>query len=126
MLDTAPIIYAFEGHPAFAERFAPIFTLHAGGNLRFAVTTATIVEVLTGALQAGDEEALRRYRSLFDTWLTVPLDADIAEQAARLRAAYRLKLPDAVNAASALAINADALVAHDRDFSRLRSLRVMS
>jgi predicted nucleic acid-binding protein len=31
-----------------------------------------------------------------------------------------------VQAASAVAINADALVTHDRDFSRLTSLRVMS
>jgi predicted nucleic acid-binding protein len=37
----------------------------------------------------------------------------------------RLKLPDAVQAASAIAINADALITHDRDFSRLRALRVL-
>ncbi|MGA3242674.1 MAG: hypothetical protein ABSG03_41055 [Bryobacteraceae bacterium] len=35
-------------------------------------------------------------------------------------------MPDAVQAATALAINADALVTHDRDFSRLKSLRVIS
>ena len=34
---------------------------------------------------------------------------------------YHLKLPDAVQAASAFAIDADALVTHDRDFSRLKS-----
>jgi predicted nucleic acid-binding protein len=55
----------------------------------------------------------------------VPLDADIAETAARLRATLGLKLPDAVQAASALAINAAALVTHDRDFDRLRALRVI-
>lgn len=56
----------------------------------------------------------------------VPLDVDIAEQAARMRASLRLKLPDAIQAASALAINAAALVTHDRDFSRLRALRVIA
>jgi predicted nucleic acid-binding protein len=56
----------------------------------------------------------------------VDLTADIAESAARLRASLRLKLPDAVQAASALAIGAEALVTHDRDFSRVRSLRIMS
>lgn len=54
------------------------------------------------------------------------LTADIAESAVRLRASLRLKLADAVQAASALAINADALVTYDRDFSRVRSLRVIS
>lgn len=49
-----------------------------------------------------------------------------SESAARLRASFRLELPDAAQAASALAINAAALVTHDRDFSRVRSLRVIS
>jgi predicted nucleic acid-binding protein len=43
-----------------------------------------------------------------------------------MRASYRLKLPDAIQVASALAINAAALVTHDRDFSRLKELRVLS
>ena len=33
---------------------------------------------------------------------------------------YKLKLPDAIQLASALAINADALVTHDRDFAKVR------
>jgi predicted nucleic acid-binding protein len=61
-----------------------------------------------------------------DQALLVDLDADIAESAACLRTSLRLKLADAVQAASALAINAAALVTHDRDFSRARSLRVIS
>jgi hypothetical protein len=39
----------------------------------------------------------------------------------RLRASFRLGLADAVQAAIALAINAAALVTHDRDFSPARS-----
>jgi predicted nucleic acid-binding protein len=56
----------------------------------------------------------------------IALDTDIAESAARLRASLRLKLADAIQAASALAINAAALVTHDRDFSRVRALRIIS
>jgi predicted nucleic acid-binding protein len=94
--------------------------------VRFAVSVITIAEVLTGPLQASDEALARRYRALLETWRVVPLDADIAEGAARLRGAYRLNLPDAVQAASALAINADALVTHDRDFARLTALRIIA
>ena len=53
------------------------------------------------------------------------LTADIAETAARLRAKLNLKLPDAIQVASALAVNADALVTHDRDFATVRGLRVV-
>jgi len=49
-----------------------------------------------------------------------------AESAARLRGQYGLKLPDAIQLASALAINADALVTHDRDFGKVRGLRILT
>lgn len=126
LLDSAPIIYVLENHSRFGPRFKPLFDAHGAGNLRFAVTTITVVEVLTGPQRVGDEALARRYRATLETWQPVPLDMDIAESAARLRASLGLKLADAVQAASALAINAAALVTHDRDFSRVRALRVIS
>jgi predicted nucleic acid-binding protein len=125
LIDTPPIIYQLEAHPEHGPRFAPLFEAHAAGRFDFAVSTITIAEVLTGPLAAGDEALARRYRAVLETWRVVALDADIAETAARLRAALRLKLPDAVQAASALAVNAAALVTHDRDFARLTALRVI-
>ncbi|HEX4111792.1 MAG TPA: PIN domain-containing protein [Stellaceae bacterium] len=126
LLDSAPIIYYVEDYPKFAARFAPLFAAQAAGRLRFAVTPITIVEALTGPLQAGDEALARRYRAILESWQLVETTIDIAESAARLRAAFRLKLPDAIQAASALAINAAALITHDRDFSRVGALRVIS
>jgi hypothetical protein len=71
------------------------------GRLRFAVTTITIAEVLTGPFQAGDDALAQRYRAILESWQPVALDLDIAASAARLRASLRLKLADAVRAASA-------------------------
>jgi len=99
---------------------------HAAGDLRLAVTTVTIAEVLSGPLKAGEEALAKRYRAVLESWIVIALDADIAESAARLRASYGLKLLDAVQLASALAINAAALVTHERDFSRVRGLRVLT
>ncbi len=126
LVDSAPVIYFLEGHPKFGPRFKPLFEAHGTGRLRFAVTTITIAEVLGGPLQAGDDALARRYRAILESWQPIALDVDIAESAARLRASLRLKLADAVQAASALAINAAALATHDRDFSRVRSLRIIS
>jgi predicted nucleic acid-binding protein len=126
LIDSAPIIYFLEDHPELAPRFRPIFEAHAAGRLRFAVTTITIAKVLTGPLRASDDALAQRYRAILESWQPIPLDVDIAENAARLRASLRLKLADAVQAASALAINAAALVTHDRDLSRVRALRVIS
>ncbi len=126
LIDSAPIIYFLEGYPKFGPRFEPLFEAHGAGHLRFAATTITIAEVLSGPLQAADDALARRYHAILESWQPIALDFDIAESAARLRASLRLKLADAVQAASALVINAAALVTHDRDFSRVRSVRIIS
>ncbi len=126
LMDSAPIIYFLESHPTMGPRFKPVFEAHAAARVLFAVTTVAIAEVLTGPLQTGDEALARRYRAILESWQCIDLDVGIAESAARLRASLRLKLPDAVQAASALAVNAAALVTHDRDFSKVKSLRVIS
>jgi predicted nucleic acid-binding protein len=125
LVDSTPIIYVLEAHPKFGQRFEPLFAAHAAGRLRFAVTTITIVEVLTGPLQAANDALAQRYRAVFETWQLIALDRNVAENAARLRVSLRLGLADAVQVASALAVNAAALVTHDRDFSRVQSLRVI-
>ena len=126
LLDSAPIIYVLEDHPRLASRFLPLFEAHGVDAVRFAVSTITIAEVLCGPIQARDDALARRYRGILESWQVVDLTADVAESAARLRGPLRLKLPDAVQVASALGINADALVTHDRDFSNVRALRIIS
>ena len=126
LLDSAPIIYFLEDHPRLAPCFQPLFDAHATNTVRFAITTITIAEVLSGPLRAGDDVLVRRYRRLLESWQVIPLDAEIAERAASVRVATHLKLPDAIQVASALAVHADALVTHDRDFSSVQSLRIIS
>ncbi|MGD9583362.1 MAG: type II toxin-antitoxin system VapC family toxin [Lysobacterales bacterium] len=126
LVDSAPIIYTLEAHAKLAARFAAFFQRHADGEIILAVTTVAIAEVLTGPLKAGEEVLAKRYRAALEAWQVVNFTCDIAESAARLRGKYGLKLPDAIQVASALAINADALVTHDRDFSNVRGLRVLT
>ena len=125
VIDSAPIIYTLAGHPRLAARYSELFERHSVGELIFAVTTMTLAEVLTGPLAAGEEALAKRYRALLESWRMIEMNADIAESAARIRARFKLKLPDAIQVASALAINAAALVTHDRDFASVRGLTVV-
>lgn len=125
LVDAAPIIYVLEARPRLAARFEPLFQLQEQGHVALAVSTVTMAEVLAGPFTQGEEALARRYRAVLESWQVVELTGDIAEQAGRLRAQYKLKLPDAVQLASALAINADALVTHDRDFGKVRGMRIM-
>jgi predicted nucleic acid-binding protein len=125
LVDSAPIIYLLEYHPKFEARFRPLFDRQANGEILFAVTTVAMAEVLAGPVSKGQEVLARRYRSVMESWQVVELSADIAESTARIRGSLRLKLADAIQVASALAVGADVLVTHDRDFSAVRALKVM-
>jgi len=125
LVDTAPIIYVLEHDLKFAPRFRPLFERQSAGGIQFAVTTITVAEVLTGPFKAGEEALAKRYRAVMESWQVVSLTAEIAESAARFRARLKLRLPDAIQVASAIAVNADALVTHDRDFSKVKTLMVL-
>ncbi len=126
LVDTAPIIYVLEGHPRFAEQFELMFQRYVDGELFLAVSTNTIAEVLTGPIRAREETLARRYRAALEAWQVVELTSDITESAARFRGQYGLKLPDAIQLASAVAISADALVTHARDFYSVQSLKILT
>lgn len=124
LLDSAPVIYVLENHSRLAPHFRPLFELQDTGRVRFAIATVAVAEILAGPLKKGDEPLARHYLSVFRSWLVVDLNCDIAESAARLRASLGLKLVDAVQVASAISVNAFALVTHDRDMSRVGTLRI--
>jgi hypothetical protein len=73
VVDSALIIFFLENHPKLAPHIEPLFEAHGTERLRFAVTTITIAEVLTGPLRAGDEAVARRYRATLGGWQVVEL-----------------------------------------------------
>ena len=125
VVDTAPIIYLLEDDPGFGPRFAPFFERAEAGGHELCISTVTLAEVLTGPLRAGNEGLAERYRNALTTpptWRLVELTAAIAHRAARIRAHARLRLPDAVQIATALETSSIGVVTHDRDFSSLDTL----
>ena len=123
-VDSAPIIYFLEDHSRFAARFAPLFEAAAAGDLAIAVSAITVAEVLIGPLAAGNDVLAERYRAALGRWSVVPVTEELAALAARFRVRFRLRLPDAIQLATAVHSGSFALVTHDRDFSRVRDVRV--
>ena len=125
LVDTAPWIYLLEDHPQFAPLFLGLFEAAERGQIQLALTTITLAEVLTGPLKHKQTALAKRYENALNKYQVLPLTATIASLAAQLRIQYRLKLPDAVQLASALDLGAAALVTHDRDFSKVKGLPVL-
>ena len=125
-LDSAPIIYFLENHPGLAGRYAPLFDAAAQGSVSIAVSAITVAEVIAGPLAAGKEALAEQYRAALGRWLVAPVTEELAALAARFRARFRLRLPDAIQLATAVHTGSYALMTHDRDFSRVRDVRVLS
>lgn len=125
LVDTAPFIYILEGKQPFAAMFEGLFELADAGGVTICLSVITLAEVLTGPYQAGLTPLAKRYEKTLNGYEVLPVSPAIASLAAQLRAQYKLRLPDALQLATALDVGADALVTHDRDFSRVTGLRVL-
>ena len=125
VVDSAPLIYFLDGHPQFSSLFDGLFEAYDAGQLRIAISTIAIAEVLAGPFKNGQDVLAKRYEKALSAFDVIPVTQDIAVSASRLRISCALKLMDALQAATALEIGAQALVTHDRDFSRFSGLPVL-
>ena len=125
LVDSVPLIYWLDGHPQFSSLFEGLFLAFEEGQLRIAISTITIAEVLSGPFKNGQDVLAKRYEKALSSFEVIPVSQDIAISASRLLASCNLTLMDALQAATALEIGAQALVTHDRDFSRFRGLPVL-
>jgi predicted nucleic acid-binding protein len=125
-VDTAPFICVLESHPVFADVFVGLFEAAADGRLTVALSTVTLAEVLTGPYKAGRTALAKRYEKALCQFEVVPVSVPVAALAAQLRAQHRLKLPDALQLAAALEAGATAFVTHDRDFSAVTALPILT
>ena len=128
-VDTAPIIYLMENHPTLLEPFLPIFERIEAGTLYGVVSAVTLAEFVSGPLRDNDEIlADRYYQALTNShnWHVQPLDASLSFTAARIRTRYGLKLPDAIQVATAIHSQSAALITHDRDFAGIAEIPVFS
>lgn len=97
------------------------------GKLELVTSMLTLLECLVKPLRIGDQQLQSAYRDLLlDTTgvRVLPMDRELIELAADLRAALRLEVPDAIHAASAVRERVTMFVTNDADFTRVQNLPV--
>ena len=87
-----------------------------------------MTETLVPAYRAGGERQVNEFYALLTTypnldWIAPSLE--IADIAARLRAVHRLRTPDALQAATALHMQATGLITNDSVFERVEGLQTL-
>ena len=127
-VDTNVLIYQFERNPHYFPLTNELFIWLENPHHRAVTSTVTMAEILVKPYQLGAEDLaedvfglLRVYPHL--EWIAP--DLDHTALAAQLRAKYRLKMVDALQAATARLAGATCLVANDAAFRKVDGLKVL-
>lgn len=114
-LDTNILIAYFEGDLAVID-----FVLREkeAGRALF-VSSVAVAELLS--LPAMTDAYLQRFKNFINDLISIPFDNELAEVAAGLRRRYKLSLPDAAIAATALTRHSP-LITRDKGLRKVKEL----
>jgi predicted nucleic acid-binding protein len=124
-VDTSIFIYQLDLNQRYFDLCDAIFAWLGQRGRSAVCSTLSLTELLVPAYQEGNDRRIEAYYAFLSTFpnLTwVPPDFQIADKAAQLRAMYRLKTPDAIQAATAIHSNATAFLTNDSVFKRVKNL----
>ncbi|HEY3910138.1 MAG TPA: PIN domain-containing protein [Stellaceae bacterium] len=110
-LDACLVIYLVESHARWGEAVAGAMAEVAAA--RFGVSPLVECECLIGPIKRGDPVLERAYAELFGQLAHLAMPRSVYWQAARLRARFGLKTPDALHLACAQHHRCDALWTND-------------
>lgn len=121
-MDSSIFIYHLEANPKYVALSDVVFSW-LGDPASQAVTAAiTMTEILFPHYRNSDQRLVDDFYALFSTYPDlewIPIGLEVADIAARVRAHYNLRTPDALHAAAALHAHATALVTNDPVFRRV-------
>lgn len=106
-IDTAPFIYYMEHHPHYGAIVKPIFKNIEKGKVDAITTNITLLEVLVHPYRTGNEKLAEQYRDILlnaEGLTTFEVSHEVSEHAAKLRAKYFIRTPDAIQIATAIVI----------------------
>lgn len=116
VLDTMVFSYHLSSHPRYISLTTEVLETIESGKVAGLITTITLAELLTVPAQSDDRRAMQEYElylTHFPNLRILPLDIALAREAARVRAATKLRMPDAIQVAAARLSGADGIVTND-------------
>jgi predicted nucleic acid-binding protein len=127
-LDTSIFIYQLEANPRYLALTDPIFARLARPDAGAVTSTITMTELLVAPYRNSDESLVDEFYALLTRypnldWIAPNLE--IADLAARFRALYRLRTPDAIQAATAAHAGVTGLITNDPAFTKLTAFETL-
>lgn len=126
-LDTNIFISLF-AQERLGEKVVPLIDIAANqGKLELIASVLSFAECAVKPYREGNWMALDQIKLMFQMpHLTVyPVDDLVAEEAARIRAVYNFKMPDAIHLATAIIHRADMFLTNDYQLATIKEIPVM-
>jgi len=127
-IDTAPFIYFIEEHPVYLDIVKPVFAAIDAGNIEALTSTVTLLEVLVHPFRMHNESLAGKYREILlfsEGVTTVSVTDELSETAAKLRAKYSIKSPDALQIATGIYSGADKFLTNDRNLKNIDEMEML-
>lgn len=127
--DTNPLIYALSGNPIYLDIMTQLFYgLHQHQYIGYS-SELGLAELLVKPIREQDKPQIATIFQLFDNHFLQLLSHNRAcfELSAKIRANYRLKMPDAIHVATAITHRIDILVTADNDIAeRVTEIKMLN
>ena len=117
LIDTAPLIAYIAKETPYLELVRPLFQAIAKGDLHAVTSMITVAEVLVHPLREDDTELAAQYQDILlhsGNLATLPVSEEIALKTAEVRATHNLRMPDAIQVATALVSGASVFITNDK------------
>lgn len=127
-VDSNIIIYYIEGQEDHQRLAGEFFEYVDGAGIPLVTSEITVGECLYGAYKRDRIDSVGKFEEIFDDlelFQFVPIEPELIKDAARIGAADRMKLIDAIHVASASDVGCDVLVTNDKGIRSSGDLRIV-
>ena len=117
-----------ESHPHYGKIVKGIFNDIENGIVEAITTNITLLEVLVHPYRIGNEKLAGQYRDILlnsEGLTTFEVNHEISNQAAKIRAKYSIRTPDAIQISTAIIHNADVFLTNDDALKKISEINVV-
>lgn len=124
-LDSNIFIYHFESNPAFISYTSRIFTSLIKTSSYGITSIISLIETLSYPSPGNVLEAIEEGFRTVPNLTVVEINHEIAVEAARIRRSYGIRLPDAIQLATALHGKADIFITNDVRLQNFKDIKIV-
>jgi predicted nucleic acid-binding protein len=124
-IDTNSFIYLMENNPKYVDEIKSMFKIIESGSVFGVSSMLVITELLTKPYKDGNQALINRYKAFINTFPNLHLrqiDYKVLVKAAKLRAVYGIKTPDAIFVATGIEEGAKIFVTNDKRLKNIEGI----